>query len=58
VCDIKLFRVENDAALEPGFSRDALSIGRSGTDEFEVGLILADDLERAKPLIEKSYDAG
>jgi predicted transport protein len=48
----------DDVALEPGFSRDVRSIGHFGTGELEVRLRSVQDLERAKPLIEKSYDAG
>ncbi len=45
-------------ALEPGFSRDVRKIGHFGTGELELRLQSSDDLERAKPLIEQSYDAG
>lgn len=48
----------DDLTLEAGFSRDVRSIGHFGTGELELRIRSADDLERAKPLIEKSYDAG
>lgn len=69
--DIKLFRVDNgkallvflkvdsdDVALEDGFARDVREIGHQGTGDLEIRIESLDDLERAKPLIEKSYDAS
>jgi predicted transport protein len=41
--------------LEPGFSRDVTSIGHWGTGDLELTLQSLADLERAKPLIERSY---
>jgi predicted transport protein len=48
----------DEVPLEPGFSRDVRNIGHFGTGELELRLGSAEDLERAKPLIERSYDAG
>ena len=43
-------------ALEPGFTRDVSKIGHFGTGDLEITLSTPDDLERAKPLIKRSYD--
>jgi predicted transport protein len=48
----------DDVALEDGFARDVRQIGHQGTGDLEVRIESLDDLERAKPLIEKSYDAS
>lgn len=44
--------------LEEGFSRDVRTIGTWGTGDLELCLRSADDLEKAKPLIERSYGAS
>lgn len=44
--------------LTPNFVRDVRDIGHFGTGDLEVRLQTSDDLERAKPLIQKSYDAS
>lgn len=41
---------------EPGFTRDVRSIGHYGTGDLEVTLTSLADLEKAKPLIQASYD--
>lgn len=43
-------------ALEEGFSRDVSQIGHWGTGDVEVYLRTPADLDRAKPLIERSYN--
>ena len=43
-------------ALEDGFTRDVRKIGHFGTGDLEVTLKSHDDLERAKPLIVRSYE--
>jgi predicted transport protein len=48
----------DDIDLEEGFARDVREIGHFGTGDLEVRIDSLDDLERAKPLIEKSYDAS
>jgi predicted transport protein len=48
----------DDVAIEEGFARDVREIGHQGTGDLEVRLESLDDLERAKPLIERSYDAS
>jgi len=44
--------------IEPGFTRDVRGIGHFGTGDLEISLSSAEDLERAKPLIERSYEAS
>ena len=44
--------------IEPGFTRDVSTVGHFGTGDLEITLATADDLERAKPLIELSYGAS
>jgi predicted transport protein len=44
--------------LIPGFTRDMRNISHFGTGNLEVTLVTPDDLERAKPLMVKSYDAS
>jgi predicted transport protein len=48
----------DDVDLEEGFARDVREIGHFGTGDLEVRIDSLEDLERAKPLIEKSYDAS
>lgn len=45
-------------ALEPGFTRDVRKIGHFGTGDLEVTVETDEALERAKPLILKSYLAS
>lgn len=42
--------------LEEGFTRDVRKIGHFGTGDLEITIRSDDDLERAKPLIVKSYE--
>lgn len=44
--------------LEPGFSRDVRNIGHFGTGDLELTLKNTTDLEKARPLIERSYEAS
>ncbi len=44
--------------LEKGFSRDVRTIGHFGTGEVELTLKNIDDLEKAKPLLIKSYEVS
>lgn len=48
----------DEAALEVGFTRDVREIGHWGTGDLEVTLRDRSDLERAKALIEASYQAN
>lgn len=43
--------------LDEGFTRDVREIGHWGTGDLEVSLRTLEDLERAKPLLERSYGA-
>ncbi|WP_432258021.1 DUF5655 domain-containing protein [Cupriavidus sp. TMH.W2] len=45
-------------ALEEGFSRDVSQVGHWGTGDLELTLHQLADLERAKPLMERSYAEG
>ena len=42
--------------IEEGFTRDVRKIGHFGTGDLEITIRSDDDLERAKPLIVKSYE--
>lgn len=44
--------------LEPGFTRDVTNIGHFGTGNLEITLTSTDDLERAKPLLDASYEGN
>lgn len=44
--------------LQVGFTHDVSNIGHCGTDYLEVTLVKAEDVERAKPLFEQSYQAS
>lgn len=44
--------------LEDGFSRDVRNIGTWGTGDLELTLRTSADLEKARPLIERSYQEG
>lgn len=44
--------------LEEGFSRDVSQVGHWGTGDVELTLHTQADLERAKPLLERSYTEG
>ncbi len=43
-------------ALEPGFTRDVSNVGHYGTGDLEITLAKPKDLERAMPLIKRSYE--
>lgn len=43
-------------ALEDGFTRDVTNIGHFGTGDLEITLRSMTDLDRAKPLLERSYE--
>lgn len=54
---ILMLKVEPSSVdLEEGFTRDVTSIGHWGTGDLEVSLRTAKDLERAKILMQRSYD--
>jgi len=43
-------------SLEPGFTRDMRKTSHFGTGDLEITLSTADDLERAKPLLDRAYN--
>ncbi|RMH90893.1 DUF91 domain-containing protein [Lysobacter pythonis] len=51
-----MLKIDPDSTrLEEGFSRDVRQIGHWGTGELELTLRTPADLEKAKPLLERSY---
>jgi predicted transport protein len=48
----------DEVAIEEGFTRDVRNIGHFATGDLEVRLSTPEDLERAKPLVERSYHAS
>lgn len=46
----------DSVSLEEGFSRDVRDIGHRGTGHLELTIRNADDLEKAKPLIQQSFE--
>ena len=48
----------DSVALEDGFTRDVREIGHWGTGDLEVLIRSMDDLEKAKPLLIKSYETS
>ncbi|MBA3042422.1 MAG: DUF91 domain-containing protein [Alphaproteobacteria bacterium] len=42
--------------LEPGFTRDVSEVGHFGTGDLEITLTKPEDLEKAMPLIKRSYE--
>jgi predicted transport protein len=48
----------SEIQLEQGFTRDVSNINHYGTGDLEITVISDEDLERAKPLILKSYEAS
>jgi predicted transport protein len=48
----------SEVALEAGFTRDVSDVGHYGTGDLEITLSKPEDLERAKPLIQRSYEAS
>lgn len=57
---IKVFaKVDPDTvSLEPGFTRDVRNVGHFGTGDLEIIIAKPADLEKAKPLLERSYEAS
>ena len=44
--------------LESGFSRDVREVGHFGTGDLELSIRSVEDFEKAKPLIQQSYDGS
>src|ERR1700751_4814394 len=42
--------------IEPGFTRDVSNVGHFGTGDLEITLTKPEDLDRAMPLIKRSYE--
>jgi predicted transport protein len=58
-CLTTYVKVDPDSiTIEPGFTRDVRKIGHFGTGDLEITLTNREDLERAKDLFQKSYDAS
>jgi predicted transport protein len=52
-------KVDPDSVtLEEDFTRDVRKIGHFGTGDLEIRLTSREDLERAKPLLNRSYEAS
>ena len=52
-------KVDPDSvSLQEGFTRDVSNIGHYGTGDLEITLSTPDDLERAMPLIRRSYEVS
>jgi len=52
-----MLKVDPDTvALEEGFSRDVREIGHWGTGDLELTVRTLADLDKAKPLLERSYN--
>jgi predicted transport protein len=47
-----------EVTLEPDFTRDVSEIGHQGSGDLEITLSRAEDLERAKTLLQRSYDVS
>lgn len=65
--DLNLFRTVNGTVteiagqsveLEEGFTRDVREIGHFGTGDLEIRIRNDADLERALPLVLRSYEAS
>jgi predicted transport protein len=48
----------DSVALKEGFTRDVRKIGHFGTGDLEIKISSDEDLEKAKPLLLKSYEAS
>ncbi len=57
---LKVFLTLDPATVEPvkGFSRDVSAVGHHGTGNLELLLRTPEDLERARPLVERAYNEG
>ena len=44
--------------LADGFTRDMTGIGHSGAGDLEISIASTNDLERAKPLLDRAYNEG
>ena len=46
----------DDVVIEEGFTRDTRGIGHYGTGDLEISIKTDEDLEKAKPLLERAYN--
>ncbi|MXQ55301.1 DUF5655 domain-containing protein [Shimazuella alba] len=54
-----LLKINPDTiTLEPGFTRDIRDIGHRGTGDLEVTILSKGDIDKAKHLIDRSYDVS
>ncbi len=51
-------RGRRTSALEPGFTRDVRNIGHYGTGSLEITLKDPAEVEKAAPLLSKSYESS
>jgi len=52
-------KVDPDSVeIEPGFTRNVKEIGHFGTGDLEITISNAEDLLRARPILERSYEAS
>ena len=56
--DLKLFKLSSASVAEKGFARDVTNIGHFGTGNLELTLKSKADVEKARHLIEQSYEAN
>ena len=54
--EVLIYLKANKIDSDKGFSRDVSKIGHFGTGDLEVRIKTYEDLEKAKPLIIKSYE--
>ena len=58
-CLLAFLKLDPDTmTMESGFSRDVRKIGHYGTGDVELTIRSRGDLEKAKPLFQKSYDSS
>ena len=48
--------ISDAVTLEDGFSRDVRGVGHHGTGDLELTIRDLDDVDKAKPLIQKSFE--
>ncbi|MNI38444.1 hypothetical protein D3C73_925830 [compost metagenome] len=48
----------DDIELEDGFTRDMRNVGHFGTGDLQIIIKSPEDIEKAKPLIDKSYNSN
>lgn len=56
--DVRLPLDPGRVELEGGFSRDVRDVGHHGTGDLELTIRSLEDLEKARPLIQRSFEEG